>query len=63
MYKEAYNIDWDKVNTVEDIKKVLELLEFTINSWHPRFSESKHLLKPKKQETLLGTWRNEFGET
>ena len=63
MYKETYNVDWDKVNTVEDIKKVLELLEFTIKSWHPAFPKTKHRLKPKKQEALLGTWRNEFGET
>jgi len=63
MYREKYDIDWDKVNTLEDIKQVLELLELTVSSWHPQFSETKHLLKPKKQENLLGTWRNEFGET
>lgn len=58
-----YDIDWDSVNTIEDIKQLLKLLDIDVNSWHPLLEESKHLLKPKKQENLLGTWRNEFGET
>lgn len=58
-----YVVDWDKVNTLEDIKTLLKGLNITVQSHFTNFSEIEHLLKLQQKEPLLGTWRNEFGET
>ena len=59
----TYVVDWDKVNTLEDIKTLLKGLNISVQSNFTNLSEIKHLLKVEQKEPLLGTWRNEFGET
>lgn len=63
MYIPTYIVDWDRVNSLEDIKTILKCLNIQIQSHYTNFSETKHLLKLEEKEPLLGTWRNEFGET
>jgi hypothetical protein len=63
MYIRQYEPDWDKINTIDDLKLLLEVVGLTIQGWHPQLPKIQHLLKPKSQQPLLGTWRNEFGET
>jgi len=59
----TYVIDWDKVNTLEDVITLLKGLNIRIQSHYERFDEIKHLLRLEVLEPQLGTWRNEFNET
>ena len=63
MYIPTYIVDWNKVNTLEDIKILLKALGIRIQAHHENFSEIEYMLKLEPKEPLLGTWRNEFGET
>lgn len=40
-----YEIDFEKVNTIEDIKDLFKALNIVFPSGHKRFSKIKHLLK------------------
>lgn len=40
-----YIIDWDKVKTIDDIKKVLDTLGIVYEDWSPNLSIVKHLVK------------------
>ena len=40
-----YEIDFEKVNTVEDIKDILKGLDIRFPSGYKRLSQIKHLLK------------------
>lgn len=59
----TYVVDWDKVNTLEDVITLLKGLNIHIQSHYEKFSEIEHLLKLKVLEPQLGTWRSEFSET
>lgn len=59
----TYVIDWDKVNTLEDVILLFKALNIRIQSHYEKFDEIKHLLKLEVLEPQLGTWRSEFSET
>ena len=40
-----YEIDFEKLNTVEDIKDLFKALDIIFPSGHKRLSQIKHLLK------------------
>ena len=40
-----YEIDFEKVNTVEDIKDLFKALDIVFPSKHKKFDQIKHLLK------------------
>jgi len=44
----VYEIDFDKVNTVEDIKTLFKGIDFRFTAIVPEFESMKHLLKKSK---------------
>ena len=40
-----YEIDFEKVNTIEDIKDLFKALNIVFPSGHKKFDQIKHLLK------------------
>ena len=43
-----YEFDFDKIKTVDDVKRVLESLMISFTDRYPRFGEVKDLLKEVK---------------
>jgi hypothetical protein len=43
-----YEFDFDKIKTVDDVKRVLESLMISFTDRYPRFEEVKDLLKEVK---------------
>ncbi len=50
MIPKQYEIDWDKVTTVEDVKGVLEVFGIVFTSPPANISNIKHLIKQIKNE-------------
>ena len=44
-----YELDFDKMNTVEDIKVILKAINFKFSRIHPGFAEFEHLMKESKK--------------
>ena len=43
-----YEIDFEKINTVEDIKDILKGLDLTFSTGYRNLERIKHLVKPVK---------------
>lgn len=43
-----YEIDFEKVNTLEDVKDILKGLDLTFSTGYRNLERIKHLLKPVK---------------
>jgi glutaredoxin-related protein len=43
----CYKIDWDKVETLEDLKNIVKALEMQVWDNHPKFETLKEYLVPK----------------
>lgn len=43
-----YEIDFEKINTVEDVKDILKGLDLTFSTGYRNLERIKHLLKPVK---------------
>lgn len=43
-----YEIDWDKVETLHDLKEIVKALKMEVWDIHPAFETLKQYLKPKE---------------
>lgn len=41
------HIDWDKVQTLEDVKRIIAAVEFSFSDNHPHIEKLEHLLFPR----------------
>jgi hypothetical protein len=43
-----YEVDWEKVKTLQDIKSILQAIEFTFTGYLPGLKDIQHLLREKE---------------
>ena len=53
-YTTHYVIDWDKVETLEDMKLLLKAIDFAFEPNHQHLDSIKHLVKQEEKPGMLG---------
>ena len=47
-----YKIDFDKVNTIEDIKRILKVLDLGLEPNHPNLKDIEDLVKLEEKQSF-----------
>jgi len=53
-YTSHYVIDWNKVETLEDMKLLLKAIDFAFEPNNPHLDSIMHLVKQKEKNTTFG---------